>query len=121
MLELLITVTAPVQQPPDNKTEMAHYREYARSQVSDKQWRCLDELWDRESSWRTNKKAWRAKNRSSGAYGIPQALPARKMYTAGLDAMTNPITQINWGLDYIKSRYKTPCNALAHHDRKNWY
>ena len=43
------------------------------------------------------------------------------MYTAGLDAMTNPITQINWGLDYIKSRYGSSCRALAHHDKKGWY
>ena len=49
MLELLITVTAPVQEPTDNRTNMAHYREYARSHLSAKQWKCLDELWDRES------------------------------------------------------------------------
>ena len=121
MLELLITATAPVHVPHDNRNEVVHYREYAKSLVSSEQWKCLDELWDRESSWRTNKKAWRARNKSSGAYGIPQALPAKKMYTAGLDAMTNPITQINWGLNYIKSRYGSSCRALAHHDKKGWY
>ncbi len=126
MLDLLITVTAPAQEP-DKSVETAHYRVYAQSQLSSKQWKCLDELWDRESSWKTHKKPWRAKNKSSGAFGIPQALPASKMYSAGIDAMTNPVTQVKWGLAYIKQRYSSgpkdagACNALAHHDRKNWY
>lgn len=126
MLDLLITVTAPVQDP-DRPVETAHYRVYAQSQLSSKQWKCLDELWDRESSWRTHQKPWRAKNKSSGAFGIPQALPASKMYSAGMDAMTNPVTQVKWGLRYIKQRYSSgpkdagACNALRHHDRKGWY
>ena len=126
MLDLLITVTAPVQDP-DKSVDTAHYRVYAQSQLSPKQWKCLDELWDRESSWRTHKKPWRAKNKSSGAFGIPQALPASKMYSAGMDAMTNPVTQVKWGLAYIKQRYSSApkdagaCNALRHHDRKGWY
>jgi hypothetical protein len=80
------------------------------------QYSCLVKLWDRESNWRVN-----AYNKSSGAYGIPQALPGNKMATAGADWMTNPETQINWGIDYIKNRYGTPCGALAHSDRLNWY
>ena len=77
---------------------------------------CLVKLWNRESHWNP-----RAQNRSSGAYGIPQALPGIKMASAGDDWMTNPETQINWGLGYIAGRYKTPCGALAHSDVKNWY
>jgi Transglycosylase SLT domain len=67
---------------------------------------CLDPLWMHESGW--NEKA---KNKSSGSYGIPQALPASKMAAYGADYLTNPATQIKWGLDYIKNRYTTPCNA----------
>ena len=37
----------------------------------------------------------------SGAYGIPQALPASKMASAGADYMTNPATEIRWGLGYV--------------------
>lgn len=77
---------------------------------------CLVKLWDRESNWR-----WNAHNKSSGAYGIPQALPGSKMATAGDDWMTNPATQIKWGLKYIENRYGTPCGALAHSDEHNWY
>ena len=80
------------------------------------QYSCLVKLWDRESNWRVN-----AYNSSSGAYGIPQALPGNKMATAGPDWLTNPETQINWGINYIKSRYGSPCSALSHSDRLNWY
>lgn len=80
------------------------------------QYSCLVKLWTRESNWRVN-----ANNRSSGAYGIPQALPGSKMASAGADWMTNPETQIRWGLGYISGRYHTACRALAHSDEFNWY
>ena len=77
---------------------------------------CLTKLWQGESSWR-----WNAKNRRTGAYGIPQALPARKMASAGKDWKTNPETQIRWGLQYIASRHLTPCKALAVKAKRGWY
>lgn len=80
------------------------------------QFGCLDRLWTKESGWNPN-----ARNRSSGAYGIPQALPAGKLASAGSDWRTNPRTQIQWGLSYIKSRYGTPCAAWRHSQRTNWY
>ncbi len=80
------------------------------------QYSCLVKLWERESNWR-----WNAENRSSGAYGIPQSLPASKMASAGPDWRTNPETQIRWGLGYIDGRYGKPCSALAHSDKHNWY
>lgn len=70
------------------------------------QWGCLDKLWMGESGWR-----YTATNPSSGAYGIPQSLPASKMGTIASDWRTNPVTQIRWGLKYIKSVYGTPCGA----------
>lgn len=45
-----------------------------------------------------------ARNASSGAYGIPQALPGNKMASAGADWETNPITQIRWMSGYV-NRY----------------
>ena len=71
-------------------------------------WMCLDQLWTGESGWNHL-----AVNPTSGAYGIPQALPPSKMAKYGGDFMTNPVTQIRWGLDYISTRYKTPCAAYA--------
>ncbi|WP_239133362.1 transglycosylase SLT domain-containing protein [Rugosimonospora africana] len=74
---------------------------------------CLVNMWNKESGWRTT-----ARN-PSGAYGIPQAYPGSKMSVYGADYLTNPVTQIKWGLSYIKGRYKTPCGAWsywqAHH------
>jgi hypothetical protein len=70
------------------------------------QWGCLDQLWMGESDWR-----YTAENPSSGAYGIPQSLPASKMGTVASDWRTNPVTQIRWGLQYIKDAYGTPCSA----------
>lgn len=77
---------------------------------------CLDKLWMRESTWNHL-----AENKSSGAYGIVQALPGKKMASHGADWRTNPQTQIAWGLDYIKGRYGNPCGAWAHSESKNWY
>ncbi|WP_342774931.1 transglycosylase SLT domain-containing protein [Nonomuraea longispora] len=81
-----------------------------------KEFRCLDNLWTKESNWNH-----RARNRSSGAYGIPQALPAGKMRGAGSDWRSNPETQIRWGLAYIKGRYGRPCGAWGHFRSHNWY
>lgn len=80
------------------------------------QFGCLSRLWTRESNW-----DHRARNRSSGAYGIPQALPGGKMASAGSDWRTNPKTQIKWGLTYIKKRYGSPCGAWAHFQSRGWY
>lgn len=82
----------------------------------DDQFGCLVKLWKRESNWRVN-----ARNRHSGAYGIPQALPGRKMGTIASDWRTNAVTQIKWGAGYIKGRYGTPCGAWDHSQRRGWY
>jgi|ERR1017187_5076882 hypothetical protein len=84
--------------------------------VSNGQFTCLNWLWTRESGWRM---IWNTTG--SGAFGIPQALPASKMASAGADYMTNPDTQIRWGLGYIEQRYVTPCNAWDHETRDGWY
>ena len=46
-----------------------------------------------------------AKNRSSGATGVCQALPGKKMASAGADWETNPITQLKWCNGYAIGRY----------------
>lgn len=81
-----------------------------------KQFRALKWVWYHESGWNH-----KAVNSSSGATGIPQALPARKMRTHGSDYRTNPETQIDWGLDYIKTRYGTPIKAKKFWLSHNWY
>jgi hypothetical protein len=83
---------------------------------SEKEYKCLNSLWTKESNWN-----YKARNKSSGAHGIPQALPASKMNVVSTDWRTNPVTQIRWGLRYISIRYETPCKALAKHKRSNYY
>ena len=82
----------------------------------DDQFGCLVELWNKESGWNSQ-----AYNASSGAYGIPQALPGSKMASAGADWETNAATQISWGLGYIAGRYGSPCGAWQHSQSVGWY
>ncbi|MEU7618515.1 transglycosylase SLT domain-containing protein [Micromonospora rifamycinica] len=77
---------------------------------------CLDKLWTRESGWNP-----KASNSSSGAYGIPQAVPGNKMSSVASDWKTNPATQIKWGLGYIEGRYDSPCGAWAKSESSGWY
>lgn len=100
---------------PGSAQAIAHEMVLSRGWGED-QFSCLVALWNKESGWRVN-----AENRSSGAYGIPQALPGSKMATAGADWATNPATQISWGLGYITSRYGTPCGAWGKSQAVGWY
>lgn len=83
---------------------------------SKRQYRYLNPLWSRESSWNVH-----AENLYSGAYGIPQAVPGAKMATAGRNWRTSARTQIIWGMRYIKSRYGSPENAWDHELATGWY
>ena len=80
------------------------------------QYSCIDALITRESGWRVN-----ATNPSSGAYGLPQALPGSKMASHGADWRTNPVTQLRWMKSYVDSRYGGACAALNFQKRNNWY
>jgi len=96
-------------------------KNYAYKQVIKNGWTRSDynnlvKLWNKESGWNS-----RAYNKSSGACGIAQALPCKKMRSYGKDYKTNCKTQIRWGLDYIKKRYKTPTRAWNHWKTKHWY
>ncbi|WP_434618821.1 coiled-coil domain-containing protein [Arthrobacter sp. A5] len=107
--------------PGNGVNDPAGAQAYASSRLGAYGWgqdqlTCLVQLWIRESSWQTN-----ATNRSSGAYGIAQALLPSKYAESGSDWLTNYRTQINWGLGYIRDRYGSPCGAWAHEVAQNWY
>jgi hypothetical protein len=76
------------------------------------QQQALDQLWSMESGWDPA-----ATNPTSGALGIPQALG----HKLPADYATNPVAQIQWGLNYIRQRYGSPVNALAFHLKNGWY
>jgi resuscitation-promoting factor RpfB len=95
---------------------VATARSYALSRIGSTQFSCLDKLWERESGWNP-----RAYNSSSGAYGIPQALPGDKMASIASDWRYNPVTQVKWGLGYVAGRYGTACSAWNHSQSYGWY
>ncbi|MFB7125040.1 lytic transglycosylase domain-containing protein [Kitasatospora xanthocidica] len=80
------------------------------------QLQCFSNIVFRESSWNPL-----AVNASSGAYGLVQALPGSKMASAGADWRTNPATQIKWGLNYMNTRYGSPCAAWSFWQSHHWY
>jgi len=73
-------------------------------------------LWNHESGWNPN-----SVNRSSGACGIPQALPCSKI--ANQQGSNDWRAQIRWGLNYIRDRqgYGSPTRAWEHFQNKGWY
>jgi soluble lytic murein transglycosylase-like protein len=107
--------TAPPPVDPGSAQQIAYslLPAYGFSQAT--QWSCLDDLWQQESSWQYD-----AEN-ASGAYGIPQSLPASKMGEVASDYLTDPTTQIKWGLEYITQTYGTPCDAWGHEEADGWY
>jgi uncharacterized protein YabE (DUF348 family) len=74
---------------------------------------CIYNIFQRESGWDQTKR-----NRSSGAYGIPQALPGSKM---GPGWESDPVVQIRWGIGYMVSRYGSPCGAWSFWQVNHWY
>ncbi len=95
---------------------IAEVQAMARQMVPADQFQCFSNIVDHESSWN-----YKATNPSSGAYGLMQALPGSKMVSAGADWQTNPATQIKWGLNYMDSRYGSPCGAWNFWQANNWY
>jgi soluble lytic murein transglycosylase-like protein len=77
---------------------------------------CFAHVIQHESSWNPL-----ARNPSSGAYGLPQSLPARKLASAGPDWRTNPRTQIRWAIHYMHHRYGSPCDAWHFWRHHHWY
>ena len=108
-------VVANLPPPSPGTAQSIGFNMLASFGFASSEWNCLKPLWERESGW--NYKAANA----SGAYGIPQALPGSKMASAGSDWLTNPATQIKWGLGYIKGTYGTPCTAWSHEQADGWY
>jgi hypothetical protein len=84
--------------------------------LSEGEFGCLDELWISESDWDPS-----ADNPTSTAYGIPQALTGGTHDNLPEDYMTNPVSQVRWGLWYIKNSYGSACAAWEFKQANNWY
>jgi hypothetical protein len=80
------------------------------------QWSCLYELWTRESNWRP-----KARNKTSGAYGIAQFMPVT-WSLVGFKRTDDGFTQVEAGLKYIDRKYGgNICKALASNLSRRWY
>jgi hypothetical protein len=100
--------------PPDPKT-------YARqTALTDFGWgipeqKCLASLWGKESAWDYTAES------PTDDYGIPQR-HMRHNTQKQIDAFMKSYTiQIDWGLNYIYTRYGSPCNAWESWQVKRWY
>jgi len=102
--------------PVQSSYTVAQIQSMAASMVPSGQFQCFSNIVDHESSWN-----YQAVNASSGAYGLFQALPGSKMSSVGADWQTNPATQIKWGLNYMDSRYGSPCEAWSFWQANHWY
>ncbi|MFJ3666118.1 lytic transglycosylase domain-containing protein [Streptomyces sp. NPDC090106] len=102
--------------PVQSSYTVAQIKAMAAQMVPSGQFQCFSNIVDHESSWN-----YQAVNASSGAYGLFQALPGSKMSSVGSDWQTNPATQIKWGLNYMDSRYGSPCEAWTFWQANHWY
>ncbi|MFI2409803.1 transglycosylase SLT domain-containing protein [Streptomyces sp. NPDC018947] len=103
--------------PAQAATPASSAQATAQKMIGDSaEYQCFSRIVDHESGWNVN-----ATNASSGAYGLVQALPGSKMASAGSDWKTNPATQIKWGLDYMKDRYGSACDAWSFWQSNGWY
>jgi hypothetical protein len=108
------TVVIPVKNTvATTTTPKKDIQDYAYSQVIaifGGGWESFNKIAEIESGWNPN-----ALNKSSGACGIPQALPCSKIKDH------SPQGQINWMIDYVKDRYNSPDEAWSFHIVKGWY
>ncbi|MFE4966979.1 transglycosylase SLT domain-containing protein [Streptomyces sp. NPDC056660] len=102
--------------PVRSSYTVAQIQAMAQSMVASGQYQCFSNIVSHESGWN-----YQAVNASSGAYGLFQALPGSKMSSVGADWQTNPATQIKWGLNYMNSRYGSPCEAWSFWQANSWY
>lgn len=84
--------------------------------ISDADFGYVDYIISHESGWN-----YHAVNRSSGAYGLPQSLPAGKLASAGADWRDNPVTQLRWANNYAVGRYGSWGGAYRFWVTNHWW
>ena len=77
--------------------------------------KCLGSLWGKESAWNYEASS------PTDDYGIPQRHMRNNTQKQIEDFMKSPVTQIDWGLNYIKVRYGSPCQAWNFWEENRWY
>ena len=87
-------------------------KEYSWDKVEQK---CLGILWGKEAAWNYTAKS------PTDDYGIPQRHMRHSTQKQIDDFMKSPVIQIDWGLNYIKVRYGSPCQAWNFWEKNRWY
>ncbi len=82
------------------------------SNVPESMWGYADSIVHRESTWNPN-----AKNKSSGACGLAQALPCSKVPGNPYD----PVNSLNWMDSYVNGRYGGWQGAYDFWQKNKWY
>jgi cell wall-associated NlpC family hydrolase len=114
------TTSSPTSVVGSGSNKTSSLKSYAKKLLSQYGWAGQ---WDDFNALEMSEAGWnpKAKNASSGAYGLAQALPASKYNSAGSDWKTNGETQLRWMMSYIDSRYGSPSKAWSFHQKNNWY
>lgn len=108
--------TAPKQVRTLASVNAAYADVYATAQsltvaaFGEEHWDAMARLIQRESGFNPN-----AVNKSSGACGLPQALPCSKIKDTSVEG------QITWMINYVRNRYGNPTKALSFQLSHNWY
>jgi hypothetical protein len=90
-------------------------RSYARSMVSDKEYKALEELIMLESSWNPE-----AQNKRSTAYGLGQFVD-KTWDLVGVEKSADYRIQLIAAQKYVMMRYGSWVKALEHHKQYGWY
>ena len=129
LLTALMTANAPInaakappiqeikpeaQEFPDPKkyAYQTALKEYGWGKIQQK---CLGILWGKEAAWDYTAKSL------TDDYGIPQRHMRYNTIEQINDFMESPLIQIDWGLNYIKVRYGSPCQAWDFWEKNRWY
>lgn len=103
--------TAPAFNPSGSKADWMR-----AAGIGDADFGYVDYIISHESGW-----DYHAVNRSSGAYGLPQSLPAGKLASAGADWRDNPVTQLRWANNYAVGRYGSWEAAYHYWAANHWW
>jgi hypothetical protein len=90
-------------------------RSYARSMVSAKEYKALEELIMLESSWNPE-----AQNKRSTAYGLGQFVD-KTWDLVGIEKSADYRIQLIAAQKYVIMRYGSWVKALEHHKQYGWY
>jgi hypothetical protein len=108
-------VPTPTPTPAPYRDTVTNAKAYAKSRLGAAQYNCFNAIIMKESKWNPRTGS------PSGPYGIPQANPGSRMATFGSNWRTSPLTQVKWGIWYIKDRYGSACKAWSFWISNGWY